>query len=71
METVFTAEEVLKKEYPMGGNEMEEAEFAILEVGLALDLQVFCVEGVKKLFSSKPTSMGTFANLWDYFSIFK
>ncbi|XP_038072837.1 ryanodine receptor 2-like isoform X2 [Patiria miniata] len=31
METVFAAEEVLKKEYPMGGNEMEEAEFAILE----------------------------------------
>ncbi|XP_033625850.1 ryanodine receptor 2-like [Asterias rubens] len=31
MEKVFSAEEVLKKEFPMGGNEMEEAEFAILE----------------------------------------
>lgn len=30
---VLQAEEDLKKEYPNGGTEMEEAEFSILEVG--------------------------------------
>ncbi len=43
METVFSAEEILKKEYPMGGNEMEEAEFAILEVRGQLQHFSHCV----------------------------
>ena len=40
-EKVFEAEGLLKKEHPMGGNEMEEAEFALLEVIFHMTLSLY------------------------------
>ena len=40
-EKVFQSEEALKKEFPMGGNEMEDAEFLILEVRIDIKCKRF------------------------------